>query len=110
MRVPNAERAIADIRKLRDYCLSLSHPTGRHKARVFASALGMTSADAELLRDLALHAVQQNDAQPGLMDEYGQRYLVDFVVEWKGKRAMVRSTWIVEPDSSVPKLTSCYVL
>ncbi len=49
MRLPNAERAVVDIAKLRDYCLNFEHPRGRHKARVFAAALGLTTADAEML-------------------------------------------------------------
>lgn len=50
VRMPNAERAVVDTRKLRDYCLSADHPRGRHKARVFQSVLGFTSAGAEDLR------------------------------------------------------------
>jgi hypothetical protein len=40
MKLPNGERAVVDIRKLRDYCLSAKHRRGRHKARVFEAALG----------------------------------------------------------------------
>jgi hypothetical protein len=50
MRIPHAENATVDIRKLRDYCLNLEHPEGKHKARLFAAALGMTEADVEPLR------------------------------------------------------------
>lgn len=46
MKLPGAERAIVDIRKLSDYCLSPEHLRGRNKARVFAATLGLTSADA----------------------------------------------------------------
>jgi hypothetical protein len=49
MRLPNAERAFVDTEKLRDYCLSQTHPRGRHKARVFAEALGMTAVNPEEL-------------------------------------------------------------
>jgi hypothetical protein len=31
MKLPNAERAFVDVRKLRDYCLSGEHPRGQHK-------------------------------------------------------------------------------
>lgn len=34
MLVPNAERAVVDIRKLRDYCLDPTHDDGKHKARL----------------------------------------------------------------------------
>jgi hypothetical protein len=47
MQLPNAERAVIDIVKLTDYYLSPDHPRGRHKARVFASALGMTASEAD---------------------------------------------------------------
>jgi hypothetical protein len=41
MKIPNADRAVVDIRKLRDYCLNPQHDEGKHKARLFAVALGM---------------------------------------------------------------------
>ncbi len=37
MRLPNAEKAVIDAEKLRDYLLSPSHPVGRFKAVFFAS-------------------------------------------------------------------------
>ncbi len=43
MKLPNSDRAVVDIAKLRDYCLNPAHPRGRHKARVFAAALGLTA-------------------------------------------------------------------
>ena len=36
---PNAEYAVVDIRKLRDYCLNFEHSTDKHKARLFQSTL-----------------------------------------------------------------------
>ncbi len=45
--VPNANRAILDLRKIEDYCLSPAHPRGRHKARVFREALGLSRTDAQ---------------------------------------------------------------
>lgn len=76
--VAGGERAIVDIAKLRDYCLNPAHPRGRHKARVFASTLGLTQADAEFLCAEVLRAAREANAAPGDGDEYGQRYTVDF--------------------------------
>jgi hypothetical protein len=70
----------------------------------------MTAADAEALRDILLRVVVESEAELGLQDDYGQRYLVDFPLIWQGRRAMIRSTWIIETDLSYPRLTSCYVL
>ena len=77
MRLPEAERAMVDITKLREYCLNLQHPRGRHKARVFASALNLHQGDAEFLRTQLLEAAKMSDAIAGEVDEYGQRYLLD---------------------------------
>ena len=110
MTIPNAAGAVADIRKLRDYCLNPTHDDGKHKARLFAAALGMTRNDAKDLRDALLHAVKTHDAELGRRDEYGQRYIVDFSLEWRGKRAEIRSAWIIEHNSDTPRLTSCYPL
>ena len=38
MPLPNADRAVVDAAKVRDYLLSSEHPVGRFKAAVFASA------------------------------------------------------------------------
>ena len=51
MILPNAEQAIVDIRKLRDYCLNDEHPRGKHKARQFKSALGLMADMAQELQD-----------------------------------------------------------
>ena len=50
MLLPNGERAVVELEKLTDYCLNPEHARGKHKARVFAAALGIDIANAELLR------------------------------------------------------------
>ena len=108
MLIPHAERAVVDIRKLRDYCLNPMHREGKQKARLFAAVLDMTADDAVDLREILLQAVKTHDAQLGRRDEYGQRYRVDFPFEWQDKRAIIRSAWIIEHGSNTPRLTSCY--
>jgi hypothetical protein len=110
MKLPNCERAVVDIAKLRDYCLSIEHLRGRHKARVFAAALGLSAQDAEELRDALLAAAQTNDALPTEQDAYGQRYVLDFRMRGPSGQAIVRSSWIIRSDEDFPRLTSCYVL
>jgi hypothetical protein len=110
MKLPNSGQALVDITKLRDYCLSRTHARGRHKARVFASVLGIAEQDAELLRQALLDAARNSEATPAEADRYGQRYLLDFEMTGSGGRAMVRSAWIVLAGEDFPRLTSCYVL
>jgi len=110
VKLPNAAQAVVDLIKLRDYCLSSTHPRGRHKARVFADALGINAGDAEYLRDVLLRAALMEDAMRTDQDEYGQRYQLDVVVTRSGKTVIVRSAWIVLRHEDVPRLTTCYVL
>src|SRR5579872_1398934 len=95
MKIPNGERAVVDVRKVREYCLSPTHPRGRHKARVFASTLGFGQADAERSREELLRAVAVQDAVAGEADEFGRRYILDFVMTGPVGTAVVRSVWIV---------------
>ncbi len=115
MKLPGGEDAIVDIIKLHDYCLNPLHPRGRHKARVFVSALGLTRADAQFLREELLRAAREADAAIADaaisdIDEYGERYIIDIGIARDGREAIVRSTWIVRRGEGFPRLTSCYVL
>ena len=110
MLVPNAENAVVDIRKLRDYCLNLEHDDGKHKARLFSSMLGVTADNAEALRQILLKVITTHEARLGRQDEFGQRYSLDFTLKWQNRSATLRSGWIVEHGSEIPKLTTCYPL
>jgi hypothetical protein len=103
---------VVDIAKLRDYCLSDTHPRGRHKARVFRSRLGITVGDVRQLRQAILDAAhsQQEDLRPVDADEFGQRYVLDFPMTTAAGTAMIRSAWIVLAGQNVLRLTSCYVM
>ena len=110
MKLPNAHSAIFDLRKLQDYCLNPRHPRGKHKARVFQSALGVEREDAEELRDRILAALGEQECVSGDCDDYGRRYIVD--IEWqKGEQnAKIRTMWIIKTGEDTPRFTSCYVL
>jgi hypothetical protein len=110
MLIPNAKNAVVDIRKLRDYCLNPEHDDGKHKARLFSSILGMTPDNAEELRQILVEVIQTHEAQLGRRDGFGQRYTLDFTIEWQNRSATLRSGWIIEHDSEIPRLTTCYPL
>lgn len=110
MKLPGAVNAVVEISKLRDYCLDPHHPRGRHKARVFLSALGLTQTDGDFLRAVLIRAAREADAIAGPSDEYGDRYTVDFELSVEARQATVRSAWIVLRGERTPRLTSCFVL
>jgi hypothetical protein len=110
MKLPNAERALVDLRKLRDYCLNPEHPRGQHKARLFQSALGWTIDHAEEVRQTLLRSARSEEAVFLSRDDYGQRYAVDFSIQSDRGVATVRSLWMVRAGEDFPRLTTCYVL
>ena len=110
MLIPYAENAVVDIRKLRNYCLNPEHSVGKHKARLFRSMLGMTADNAPELRLILLEVIQTREAKLGRKDNFGQRYTLDFLLEWQNRNAVIRSGWIIEHNSQIPRLTSCYPL
>ena len=64
MRLPNGDRADLGT-KLEDYVLNPRHREGRHKARLFESALGITLANTAVLRQAILSAAENSaDAEP----------------------------------------------
>jgi hypothetical protein len=110
MKLPAADRAFVDIAKLRDYSLDVVHPEGKHKARVFAAALGLTRNDASWLREQLLEIVRIEDCVPGKKTNHGQRYILDFTLPHRGQSARLRSVWNVRPNENFPRLVTCYVL
>ena len=56
MKLSNGDNAVIPMDKLTEYCLNPNHSSGKHKARVFASALGITAEKAEDLSALIARA------------------------------------------------------
>jgi hypothetical protein len=110
MKIPNAENAIFDIGKLRDYCLNSVHGKGKCKARVFVSALGVKQADALWLRGEILRRLPFAAAVQQIEDVWGVRYAVDMEITHNAKSAMVRTIWIILRGDYRPRFVTCRVV
>ena len=111
MRIPNGQRAVVPIEKIAGYALNPEHPRGKHKARVFRRALGLTTADADWLRSRLLEAARDSeDARQGQTDGFGTRYELDIALDGPSGRGVVRSIWIVASAGASPVLVTCFVL
>ena len=110
MKLPNPDRAIIDEQKLTEYCLNPNHADGQHKAYVFQSALGISLDDVEVLKASLREVIRVYDAILGKSNQYGQRYVIDFLMTRLEKQATIRSVWIVRYDEDFPRLVTCYVL
>jgi hypothetical protein len=108
--LPNHEMAELDIAKLRDYCLSPIHPRGKHKAKLFLAALGIGSEDAHWLKEHLLKALQHCEAEQQDVDPFGQRWAVNILLKRQAKHAVVRTVWMINRGSTIPRLVTCWVL
>jgi hypothetical protein len=108
MKLPNGDRAVVDDAKLRDYCLSTTHPRGRHKARLFASTLGIRAEHIGLLKSALLDAVANNDATATRRNAFGQIYEIRFQLRGPTRQAEILSVWIIRDNDPAPNLVTCY--
>lgn len=106
----NARHAIIDERKLMAYVLNPAHPRGRDKARIFRSTLGYDRASCGGLIEQIRRAILRHDAVLVRQDRYGRHYRVDLTIEGPRGTARVRTGWLYDRGSDVPRLTTAFVL
>ena len=110
MKLPNGNRADLGL-KLEEYALNPQHRDGRHKARVFESALGITLADPSPLRRAILAAAATSDEVEARGDNgYGSVYVLRFPLQTAKGSAVILTAWIVRHGEDVPRLTTCYIV
>ncbi len=110
MKLPNAEQALIDPRKLTDYCLNREHDDGKHKAGLFEELLAISLASSDRLIEMLERAARESDAVAGRRDQYGQRYVIDFQAQGVSETFTMRSAWIIRTDETFPRLVTCYIL
>lgn len=109
MKLPNADKAVIDIRKITDYCLNDKHPTGKHKAVVFKSAFNINQRDSRIFMAAILKAIKSEEVVESGKDKYGKRYTVDCNFSNFGKEVTIRTHWIIKQNESFPRLITCFV-
>src|SRR5215510_10422068 len=110
MKLPNGARADPGT-KLEDYTLNPQHRDGRNKARVFDSVLGITLANADVLRHALLDAAASSDhVVPRGNNGFGEVYVLRFLLTTTKGTATVLSAWIIRNREDFPRLTTCYIV
>ena len=108
MKLPNGRHALIPMSKIVGYCLNTNHHTGKHKARVFASALGITASNAERLQTLVRKAAIEGEVVSQLETNTGQQYKVDWEVP-DSDQVILRTIWEIASSSSHPRLVSAFI-
>jgi hypothetical protein len=108
MTLPNAEHAIVDETKVRDYLLSSEHPVGRFKARVFRAA-GYERDNWQRLRDDLLALARSVDVTLTATDEFGRRFVgTGALTAPNGSPLPVTAVWLIPSGADSPRLITAY--
>ncbi len=107
MKLPNSNGAVVPREKLTAYLLSKTHPVGRAKASFFRLiGYDETNADdlaAELIRLAGAEEVVQSEASP-----FGTKYVVEGLIAGPLGSAGVRTVWIIETGTVIPRFVTAY--
>lgn len=108
MRLPNAEEAKVERRKIAEYLLCVSHPDGAAKAEFFGR-FGFSLERWEILAEALRKHGQSHGVTKRVESAFGTRYSVDGRLDTPdGRNPSVRTVWIVEKGSRVPRLITAY--
>jgi hypothetical protein len=105
-RLPHLDRAIVSEAKIVNYLLSISHSSGRAKAR-FLKGFGFRAQDWVVLRDAIIAHAKANDITASHRTSFGARYEIDGPLATpEGRTPVVRVVWFVGPLENVPRLVT----
>jgi hypothetical protein len=108
VKLPNAERAVIDPRKIQDYLLSWAHPVGRFKAHFFVR-LGFATETWQLLHAQLKRVALEGEAKVSERTDYGQKYIVRGTIgSMVGRGAKLLTVWIVLDGEDVPRFVTAY--
>jgi len=108
MKLPNAENARVDEKKITEYLLCASHQDGAGKAAFFGK-FGFKVAEWHVLAEVLREHGRRYSVQKSVESAYGTRYSIDGEVKTpSGRRPMIRSVWIVDKGSKVPRLITAH--
>lgn len=108
MKLPNGDKAEISMQKLLGYCLNPNHASGKHKAKVFASALGITADNVEILNELIQKAAIEGQVIQQSTTEFGQQFKVDWIVP-ETQNIKLRTIWEISNLNSNPRLVSAFI-
>lgn len=109
MKLPNFQKAVIPESKLSGYCLNLEHKDGKHKARVFRAALGLTAENADELRNALLQALINYEAEFQKTTANGDLYIIIFPITRNNKTENIKSVWIIRQGEDFTRLVTCYI-
>lgn len=101
----------ADInKKLTSYSLNPEHETGKHKARVFESALGYNQNNVNKLEQEIKKGLSKFKATGKTETAYGTKFTVKMLIKGAdGNMQPVITAWQIDKEKSNPRMVTAYV-
>ncbi len=103
---PDFAEVEIDPNKITAYAMNPEHPVGGHKYRVINSATGLEPVDAGHIDQQIRDGVGRGQPIMGRADQYGQRWAVDVPLSGPRGTIVVRTAWILDAGSTVPRLVT----
>lgn len=108
MKLPNAENAYIDPRKLKDYLLSETHRHGKHKARFFR-LMGFQDDNVELLGMALLNLARCDEVTKTVPSPRGTKYVIVGPAKTpSGLTVLLRTVWIILEGEDQPRFVTAY--
>ena len=106
--LPNAHLAVAEQEKICGYLLNPAHSDNGGKAQFFM-ALGFRVEDWRALATALRELAGISPVAKSMASAHGTKYILDGRVGTPGgKKASVRTVWIVDQGAEVPRLVTAY--
>ena len=106
--LPNAERAIIKLEKLKNYILSSEHTVGRLKAAFFRTFGYLPSNSEAFERDLR-KLIQSQEAVECETSKFGMKYKVKGPLNSpSGKTIQVFTVWVILKGEKFPRFVTAY--
>ena len=107
-KLPNAELATIEGRKIMGYLLAESHLKGTGKAGFFAG-FGFRREAAEVLAAALLAHASSNEVLFLQSSQYGVKYVIEGpLVAPDGRAPSVRAVWIVDAGDDAPRFVTAF--
>ena len=110
MKLPYRKIAFIPVEKIDNYLLSTTHPTGKHKARVF-KAKGYELSNRDLFENTLLDIARNNEVTKTLDSinkgiNYGKKFYIDGIIGTQGRQCHIRTVWQILTNKRKPSLVT----
>jgi hypothetical protein len=108
MNLPNRENAYISPEKLTEYLLSVSHSTGKTKAR-YLRTVGFNEQTADILQQGLIGIAQSCRVVNSVVTVHGEKFIIDGELQAPNRNFIqLRTIWIIDTGHNRPRFVTAY--